>query len=932
MSIHIHGARVHNLKDVDVSIPKEKLTVVTGLSGSGKSSLAFDTLYAEGQRRYVESLSSYARQFLGRLDKPDVDRIDGLSPAVAIEQRSASGGPRSTVGTRTEIHDHLRMLFARIGETRSPVSGSPVKKDTVDDVVTAIRNVPEGRILVVAPWKVRHDRTAEEHLRVIQQQGYARVWNGSSAVRIEEAHPDECVGIVIDRFSTRAAEEDPGRVADSVETAFFEGQGQCQLWVHDDESNAHEARVRCLEFNDRFERDGLSFQEPHPDMFSFNSPRGACNTCEGYGHVLGIDPDKVIPDPTRSLYDQAVAPWRGERTGRWRERMVLAASSVGLPVHTPWHALSEAHQRMVWDGCDAFPGIQAFFERLEAKSYKIQNRVMISRYRGRTLCPTCRGTRLGTDANHVYVADRTLPELLRMPVADLLQDLRAWTLSPADLQVAERLLWEVKTRLQSLINLGLGYLSLLRSSPSLSGGESQRIALSTCVGSSLVGSTYVLDEPSIGLHPEDTAKLIGVLHRLRNQGNTVVVVEHDDDIVTAADHVIDMGPLAGSFGGEVVFSGSHTDLESLAADHPSLSAAYRTGRKTIAVPQERRKLHDRLRLEDVRKNNLSGFDVDIPLRGLVAVTGVSGSGKSTLITELLVPAVQAELDGFGGQPKGFKALTGDIQSIEHLEFVDQNPLGKSSRSNPVTYVKAFDEIRNLLAESAHAKAQGLKPSHFSFNVAGGRCETCEGEGHVTVGMQFMADLHLTCESCGGKRFQDHVLEVTFQGKNVDEILNMTVDDALTFFAPTPGKKVSAAQKRLVAKLQPLADVGLGYVTLGQGSNTLSGGEAQRIKLAAFLTRGDRQGHTLFVFDEPTTGLHVHDVAKLLDSFEALLKQGHSIVVIEHHLDIVKCADWVLDLGPGGGVHGGQLVHAGTPEQLATCAASVTGKHLAPKLA
>ena len=926
MKIDIQGARVHNLKDIDVSIPKEKLTVITGLSGSGKSSLAFDTLYAEGQRRYVESLSSYARQFLGRLEKPDVDRIDGLSPAVAIEQRSASGGPRSTVGTRTEVLDHLRMLYARIGETRSPHSGEVVQKDTVSDVVDAVMNHAGDRLLLVAPLQQRTDRSAEDQLRVLQQQGYSRAWTSNGAVRLEDVNPEEVLGLVVDRVSPTSAKEDPGRVADSVETAFFEGGGRCQIWQVE-ENNA----PNCQEFNDRFERDGISFPEPSPDMFNFNSPVGACGTCEGYGHVLGIDPDKVIPDPTKSLYDGAVAPWRGERTGRWRDRLIMGATNVDLPVHTPWHALTQDQKDLVWDGCAHFKGIRAFFATLEAKSYKIQNRVMISRYRGRTLCGSCQGTRLGDDTHNVFIGEITLPKLLSLTIEEALETIQSWELSKTHKIIAARLLWEVETRLQCLMDLGLGYLSLMRGSPTLSGGESQRIALSSCVGSTLVGSTYVLDEPSIGLHPEDTTRLIGVLQRLRNQGNTVVVVEHDEDIVQAADHVVDMGPHAGSFGGEVVFTGTNAELSNLNANHPSLTAAYRNGHQAIVIPPRRNASGDKLILREVRANNLQGFDATIPLRCLVAVSGVSGSGKSTLITQLLVPAVQAELDGFGGQPKGFAKLEGDVGSLEHLEFVDQNPIGKSSRSNPVTYVKAFDEVRTILAETSHAKARGLKPSHFSFNISGGRCETCEGEGYVTVGMQFMADLKLLCEDCGGKRFQDHVLEVTTQGKNVHDILSMTVDDALLFFAPTPGNKPPATIRRLLAKLQPLQDVGLGYVALGQGSNTLSGGEAQRIKLAAFLSRGDRQGHTLFVFDEPTTGLHVHDVAKLLESFDALIKQGHSVVVIEHHLDILKSADFIVDLGPGGGKHGGTLVHEGTPESLAQNVRSVTGKHLSHKL-
>ena len=926
MSIDIQGARAHNLKSVNVSIPKEQLTVITGLSGSGKSSLAFDTLYAEGQRRYVESLSSYARQFLGRLEKPDVDRIDGLSPAIAIEQRSASGGPRSTVGTRTEVHDHFRMLFARIGTTLSPVSGQPVKKDTVDDVVQFVMALKDGRVFVVAPWVLPEGRKQDDHLRVMQQQGYARVWTSQGAIRIEDAEGQDVEGILIDRFAIESMEEDPARLGDGIETAFFEGRGRCVIIHQGSDDN-----IVQTEFNDRFERDGMSFQEPTPDMFGFNSPVGACSTCEGYGHVLGIDPNKVIPDPTKSLYDNAIAPWRGERTGRWRDQLVMGASAAGLPVHKPWHDLSEEQRDLVWQGCSHFKGIHAFFAKLEAKSYKIQNRVMISRYRGRTVCHDCHGTRLGQDAHHVFVGGHNLPSLLQQPIVDLLDIVRNLDLTEHERTIADRLLTEIEERLACLCDLGLGYLTLLRSSPSLSGGESQRIALSSCVGSTLVGSTYVLDEPSIGLHPEDTAKLIDVLKRLRNQGNTVVVVEHDDDIVQSADHIVDMGPMAGSLGGQVVFSGTHDDLAKLPSDHPSLSAAYQNGRQSIAVPSVRRKVGDALHIQGARANNLQGFDVQIPLRMLVSITGVSGSGKSTLITQLLVPAVQAELDGFGGSPKGMASLGGDLKSIEHLEFVDQNPIGKNSRSNPVTYVKAFDEIRSLLADSAHAKARGLKPSHFSFNVSGGRCDTCEGEGHVTVGMQFMADLQLLCDTCHGKRFQEHVLEVTYNGRNVHDILSMTVDDAMEFFTPEEGTKPSATIRRLLSKLAPLQEVGLGYITLGQGSNTLSGGEAQRIKLAAFLSRGDRQGHTLFVFDEPTTGLHVHDVSKLLDSFHALIAQGHSVVVIEHHLDVIKCSDWVIDLGPGGGAAGGNLVHAGTPESLAQCVDSLTGNHLQQKL-
>ncbi|PCJ82260.1 MAG: excinuclease ABC subunit A [Bacteroidetes bacterium] len=928
MSIIIRGARMHNLKDIDVSIPKKKLTVITGLSGSGKSSLAFDTLYAEGQRRYVESLSSYARQFLGRLDKPDVDSIHGLSPAIAIEQRSSSGGPRSTVGTRTEIHDYLRMMYARIGKTYSPISGDIVKCDRPSDVVFSIlENSDDIRFMIVSPLSEKKGLSKEKHLELLRQQGFSRILLNNQALLIDEVLSNDSkkdlngrdLSLVIDRMSVSAAREETSRLSDSIETAFFEGDGACSV--------VYPVNNKVDDFDNRFEKDGIIFLEPTPDLFSFNSPVGACPTCEGYGNTLGIDKEKVISDASKSIYEDAITPWRSDRMKKWKDNLILGASESGVDIHAPWHELSREEVDKVWSGTKSFKGINKFFEYVEKKSYKIQYRVLLSRYRGRAVCEECKGARIRKEAAFVKIDGITLPELLKWPLTKVLKHVRNINLSKNDAIVAKRILNEITERLECLENLGLGYLTLLRSSPTLSGGESQRIGLSTCLGSSLVGSTYVLDEPSIGLHPYDTKRLISVLHGLRNQGNTVVVVEHDDDIMASADHLIDMGPLAGTFGGEVVFSGGHKSLEELPDDHPSLTAAYLSGRMSITVPSKRRNSHDKIKLLGARANNLKGFDVEIPLLSLVAVTGVSGSGKSTLITDILVPAIRSALDNSPPFTKGFSGLEGDIGIINSLEFIDQNPIGKSSRSCPVTYVKAFDEIRGLLSETTHSKAKGFKPSHFSFNVAGGRCEVCEGEGVITVGMQFMADLKLKCESCDGKRYSSEVLEVKWHGKNIHEILSMTVEDALLFFAPSDVRSASASENRLITKLQPLYDVGLGYVALGQGSNTLSGGEAQRIKLATFLSRGAKQGHTLFVFDEPTTGLHVHDVAKLLESFTRLLDQGHSIIVIEHQMDVIKSSDYVIDLGPKGGEEGGDLIFTGTPEDLVKCTDSITGKHL-----
>lgn len=913
--IIIKGARLHNLKNINVVIPRNKLVVITGLSGSGKSSLAFDTLYAEGQRRYVESLSSYARQFLGKLDKPKVDYIKGIAPAIAIEQKVNATNPRSTVGTSTEIYDYLKLLFARIGKTISPVSGKQVKKHTVSDVVDYVASLEEGaRLLLLAPIQVPEDRDPLKMVSFMAKQGYARIKTGGEVLRIEDAPEDlgRNFYLVVDRIVMRRDEDFFNRLANAVDTAFFEGKGACIL---EDVGTGEQ-----IPFSNRFELDGIQFPEPNVHLFSFNNPYGACPECEGYGDVIGIDEDLVIPNSALSVYENAIFPWRGESMSWYRDQLVNAAYKFDFPIHKPWFDLTEEQRDLVWKGNAHFTGLNDFFKQLEEKSYKIQNRVMLSRYRGKTRCKTCKGRRLRQEANYVQVGGTTLSDLVGLPVSELIRFFDQLELSGHDKEVAKRLLREIQTRLGFLDKVGLGYLTLNRKSNSLSGGESQRINLATSLGSSLVGSMYILDEPSIGLHPKDTENLIEVLLSLRDLGNTVIVVEHDEDIMRAADQVIDIGPYAGSHGGEVVASGTLEDI----LQSESLTAAYLSGREAIEIPAKRRTSKHAITVKGAREHNLKNIDVTFPLQVLTVVSGVSGSGKSTLVKKILYPGILKEIGGYGEKAGQFSGIEGSFAFLKAVEFVDQNPIGRSSRSNPVTYIKAYDDIRNLFASQKLSKIRGYKAKHFSFNVDGGRCEKCKGEGEITVEMQFMADVHLECDQCEGKRFKKEVLEVSFQGATIDDVLNMTIDDAIAFFE-------SHKEMKIVSKLQPLQDVGLGYVTLGQSSSTLSGGEAQRIKLASFLVRGANTDKTLFIFDEPTTGLHFHDIKKLLTSFEALIGRGHSVVVIEHNLDLIKCADYLIDLGPEGGQNGGYLVACGTPEEVMANPESVTGRYLQDKL-
>jgi len=910
-NIIIKGAKLHNLKNIDVVIPRNKLVVITGLSGSGKSSLAFDTLYAEGQRRYVESLSSYARQFLGKLDKPKVDYIKGIAPAIAIEQKVNSTNPRSTVGTTTEIYDYLKLLYARIGKTLSPVSGKEVKKDTVTDVINYIKGLSErDKLLLLAPIIITEEREPLKSLELFSKQGYARIKYKGEVIRIDQVPED--IGrefdLVVDRIIVKDDEDFYNRLANAVDNAFFEGKGQCAI------ENLQTGEVKT--FSNQFELDGMKFLEPNVHLFSFNNPYGACPKCEGYGDVIGIDEDLVIPNTALSVYENAVFPWRGESMSWYRDQLVNSAYKFDFPIHKPWFELSDEQKQLVWDGNEHFIGIHKFFEQLEEKSYKIQNRVMLSRYRGKTRCSVCKGKRLRKEADYVKVGGKSISDLIELPINQLMPFFESLELSEHDTTVSNRLLKEITTRLDFLDKVGLSYLTLNRKSNTLSGGESQRINLATSLGSSLVGSMYILDEPSIGLHPRDTENLIEVLKSLRDLGNTVIVVEHDEDIMKAADEIIDIGPEAGTLGGNVVATG---DWEAILKSD-SLTASYLNGTMEIPVPKERRNSKHYIQMKGARENNLKNIDVTFPLNVLTVVTGVSGSGKSTLVRKILYPSILKETGGYGEKAGQFSAMEGKYAHIKHVEFVDQNPIGRSSRSNPVTYIKAYDDIRSLFASQKLSKLRGYKAKHFSFNVDGGRCEKCKGEGEITVEMQFMADVHLECDACDGKRFKKDVLEVQFEGKNIDDILNMTIDDAIEHFS-------MHKQDKIVTKLKPLQDVGLGYVALGQSSSTLSGGEAQRIKLASFLVKGHTKEKALFIFDEPTTGLHFHDIKKLLKSFDELIDKGHSVIVIEHNMELVKCADYIIDLGLEGGEKGGNLVVEGTPEEIIQNTESYTADYL-----
>ncbi|MBK9478231.1 MAG: excinuclease ABC subunit UvrA [Bacteroidetes bacterium] len=933
--IIIKGARIHNLKNIDVAIPRNKFVVITGLSGSGKSSLAFDTLYAEGQRRYVESLSSYARQFLGRINKPDVDYIKGISPAIAIEQKVNSRNPRSTVGTTTEIYDYLKLLFARIGKTYSPISGDEVKKHTVRDVITKINSFPKGtKVILIAPLLVKPQYTLEKQLQLLLQQGFTRVKYKDEILKIEDSlhlisekkltNATSDFAIFIDRFiADKEDEENENRIADSVQTAFFEGNGECFIEVLNEGKTGKTERYS---FSNKFEMDGITFTEPSSHFFSFNNPLGACKTCEGFGSVIGIDADLVIPDKSLSIYEGAIACWKGDTMKEWKEKLIMSADKFDFPIHRPYYELSASEKKVVWTGNKHFQGLNDFFKFLEQQIYKIQYRVMLSRYRGKTSCPDCNGTRLRKDAAYVKINGLSISEIVLMPVKQSVELFRSMKLAKYETEIAKRLLIEITNRLQFLVDVGLGYLTLNRLSNTLSGGESQRINLATSLGSSLVGSMYVLDEPSIGLHPRDTQQLIKVLFSLRNLGNTLIVVEHDEEIMKAADEIIDIGPMAGSHGGELMFQG---DWKKIEKESSSLTANYLMGISKIELPERRRKWNDFILIKGARENNLKNIDVKFPLHTITVVTGVSGSGKTSLVKRVLYPTLKKMFGGYNEQSGLYDRIEGSYAKLSGVEMIDQNPIGKSSRSNPVTYVKAYDEIRALFAEQPLAKARGYKPSQFSFNVDGGRCEVCEGEGEVKIEMQFMADLHLQCESCGGKRFKQETLEILYHDKSISDILEMTVDDAIAFFESE--SRPSLIEKKIIQRMLPLADVGLGYVQLGQSSNTLSGGEAQRIKLASFLTKGNSEENLLFIFDEPTTGLHFHDIKKLLYAFNELVKHGHSLLIIEHNSEVIKCADWVIDLGPEGGEEGGTLLFEGVPEDLVKCKASYTGKYLKDKL-
>lgn len=917
--ISIKGARVNNLKNIDVNIPRNKLVVITGLSGSGKSSLAFDTLYAEGQRRYVESLSSYARQFLGRMSKPECDFIKGIPPAIAIEQKVNSRNPRSTVGTSTEIYEYMRLLFARIGRTFSPVSGEEVKKHSVEDIVNCMLQYPEGtRYMVLTRILRREGRSLKQQLEIDLKQGFNRIEVNGETVRMEEYEPKENdeVYLLVDRMTAGSSKDAISRLTDSAETAMYEGDGLCMLRFY-----LPDGTTRLHTFSTKFEVDGIKFEEPNDQMFSFNSPIGACPKCEGFGKVIGIDEHLVIPNRALSVYDGAVVCWRGEKMGEWKDALIHNAVKFDFPIFTPYYQLTDEQRRVLWEGNEFFQGINDFFRMLEENQYKIQYRVMLARYRGKTICPQCHGTRLKPEAGYVKVGGESISELVDLPITELKKFFDTLQLTKHDEEVARRILTEINSRIRFLIDVGLGYLTLNRLSNSLSGGESQRINLATSLGSSLVGSLYILDEPSIGLHSRDTDKLIHVLRELQKLGNTVVVVEHDEEIIRAADYIIDIGPDAGRLGGEVVYEGDMKDLIKGTISH---TVRYLLGEEEIPLPLHRRPWNNYIEITGARENNLKGIDVRFPLNVMTVVTGVSGSGKSTLVRDIFYRALKRELDECSDRPGEFLLLQGDVKSLKNIEFIDQNPIGKSSRSNPVTYIKAYDEIRKLWAEQALAKQMNYTAGHFSFNSEGGRCEECKGDGNITVEMQFMADLVLECESCHGKRFKSETLEVCFHEKNIYDVLEMTVNEAVEFFT-------LHGQKKVVKKLLPLQEVGLGYVKLGQSSSTLSGGENQRVKLAYYLSQ-EKAEPTLFIFDEPTTGLHFHDIRKLLEAFDALIRRGHTLIIIEHNMDVIKCADYVIDLGPEGGDKGGHLVACGTPEEIAECGASYTGQFLKEKLA
>lgn len=918
-SIYIKGARVHNLKNIEVEIPHEKLVVVTGLSGSGKSTLAFDTIFAEGQRRYVESLSAYARQFLGKISKPDVDIITGIAPAIAIEQKVNTRNPRSTVGTTTEIYDYLKLLYARIGHTFSPVSGQEVRCYSVDDVAAYIQQQGEGgRVVIAAPLTLGRGQGIIEKLTLLLSDGLMRVWTKGETRLIEDILPQvdektraEEILVVIDRARIAADDDTQTRMRDSVARAFSYGEGICTVITD----------KGATEFSSRFEADGIQFEHPSEHLFSFNNPLGACPRCEGYGKVIGIDEDLVIPDKSKTIYEDAVACWRGETMRKWKEQLVENAYKFDFPIHTPFHELTQEQKRLLWRGNEYFHGLDDFFAYIDSERRKIQFRVMKARYTGKTTCPECGGSRLRKEALYVKVGGKTVADLVVMPVDELIAFFAGLELDGHDTKTAARILVEIRNRLQYLADVGLGYLTLDRLSSTLSGGESQRINLSTSLGSNLTGSLYILDEPSIGLHPRDTNRLIKVLQQLRDLGNTVIVVEHEEEVIRAADYIVDIGPKAGYNGGEVVFSGT---LPQLLKSRKSLTADYLTGRRAIAPPATERGWSNSILIEGARENNLRNIDVRIPLGVMTCITGVSGSGKSSLAKGILYPALRRLLFDTGVKPGDFDGIGGDVQLLRSVEMIDQNPIGKSSRSNPVTYIKAYDEIRKLFADQPYAQHTGLGASSFSFNIAGGRCEECQGEGVIKVSMQFMADVELVCEACGGKRFRDEILEVKYRGKSIYDVLEMTVDDAIAFFGEN---KKDPTCKRIVERLKPLQDVGLGYIRLGQSSSTLSGGESQRVKLASFLTKDSAQGGVMFIFDEPTTGLHFHDINKLLAAFNALIERGHTIVIVEHNMDVIKCADWVVDLGPEAGTGGGRVVFEGTPRNLEQCPASYTGKYL-----